>query len=317
MRSKSHTISVIIISAGNTSFISRCVSSVVNQLTPKDELLVVSKRKITPIPLPAHAVRYIHASNSTKGQARNIGIAKAKNTFVAFIDDDCVAATDWVKQIKANIKDNVGFIQGQTDNGEETNLWSTIENATLHVYKNLPDRREHMEGAGIKFDAENLVINRRRIPFRPLFIESPHWYVHDDYLLLLRLNTMGIRTTHKYTIRVTHEPHSTFIDYIKKLIIDGRSEYWKSYVLKRKRDTILKHFAGRYRIHHVDTHPFNRLMENQVIAYIHDIFPDQRRQITFLFFWKLKFFIRKVGFAIEQVSQFIHPSTDIEHYLFP
>lgn len=315
MYNKSKNLSVIIITAGNISFISRCVLSVVNQLKPKDELIVVSKRNISPFPWPIGKIHYLFSANSTKGQARNLGIATAKNRFVAFIDDDCIASDDWIERIKHKINNNFVFIQGQTDNGDESNIWSTLENATLHVYKNLPDRHSLMNGAGIKLDAENLVINLARIPFHPMFIESPHRYIHDDYLFLLKLNRMGYRPIYDDSILVEHMPNSSWLDYVKKLIIDGRSDYWKAFMLKKKNTQILRHFKSHFRVSGVRDYPFNQRMEHEVFSYINRMLPTGVNIFTFYFFWKLKPYIRNIGFAIEAIYHVTSQSKDIEHYL--
>lgn len=56
-----------------------------------------------------------HKKNFGPGYARNSGIKSARYDIIAFIDDDCIADKNWLKEIaKGFINDNIGFVIGRT-----------------------------------------------------------------------------------------------------------------------------------------------------------------------------------------------------------
>jgi cellulose synthase/poly-beta-1,6-N-acetylglucosamine synthase-like glycosyltransferase len=63
------------------------------------------------------AVRLIRQSNSGPGAARNTGAAQAKGEYLAFTDDDCRPAPDWLSSLETGFKDYpVALLGGRTVN---------------------------------------------------------------------------------------------------------------------------------------------------------------------------------------------------------
>ena len=68
----------------------------------------------------------ITQKNAGPATARNTGAARAKGEFLAFTDDDCMPATDWLKNLATRfITTRDQLIGGQSINGLPKNLYST------------------------------------------------------------------------------------------------------------------------------------------------------------------------------------------------
>ena len=75
-------------------------------------------------PLPDH-VRLIRTPNQRTARARNRGVAEATGKFIAFTDDDCAPAPDWLVQLDATMAGRTGVLAGGTTiNGLTDNIFS-------------------------------------------------------------------------------------------------------------------------------------------------------------------------------------------------
>ena len=59
-------------------------------------------------------LRYYLKANEGPGSSRNLGIAKAKGSILAFTDSDCVAHPGWLKIGVAEMGEGIGLVQGKT-----------------------------------------------------------------------------------------------------------------------------------------------------------------------------------------------------------
>ena len=60
------------------------------------------------------ALRLFRKPPEGPGPSRNLGIAKARGEFIAFMDSDCEAAPGWLRQGLAAFEEGVGIVQGRT-----------------------------------------------------------------------------------------------------------------------------------------------------------------------------------------------------------
>ena len=95
--------STIIPTYNRASFLDAAILSVLDQMVPGDELIVVDdgSQDATPAVLDRYGdrIRVVQGGHQGAGRARNLGIEKAKNDLVAFLDSDDV----WLPQ-KLNIQ---------------------------------------------------------------------------------------------------------------------------------------------------------------------------------------------------------------------
>lgn len=118
-------ISVVIATYNRRNLLEKALESLVNQSYPKDkfEILIVddgssdNTGEIVNKLMKLHDyLRYIKTENQGPAKSRNVGINNAGGEIVAFIDDDCLADRDWLKEIMNSFKtqkDAVG-IEGKT-----------------------------------------------------------------------------------------------------------------------------------------------------------------------------------------------------------
>lgn len=106
-------ISVIMLTYNREKYIARAIEAILKQTYYDFEFVVVDNgssdrsgqiadeyaRKDT-------RIRVLHIDKSSIGHGRNIGIANAKGDYIAFVDDDDVAAPDMLEFLNQLVKDN-------------------------------------------------------------------------------------------------------------------------------------------------------------------------------------------------------------------
>jgi len=107
---KSQTISVIIPTNGNRLTITNCINSLIDQSSLPDEIVIVNNSTHdisymikTFISHPTIVFRLINESKKGASYARNAGIHVAKGVILAFIDDDCIAHSDWLRSLISSL----------------------------------------------------------------------------------------------------------------------------------------------------------------------------------------------------------------------
>lgn len=117
-------ISVIIPAYGRTDRLRKALCSVLHQnLEPEQyEVLVVDsspdKRNARMVEeLQANArctLRCLRKEAEGPGPSRNLGAREARGSVLAFIDSDCIASPQWLREGLAAFEDGVGLVQGRT-----------------------------------------------------------------------------------------------------------------------------------------------------------------------------------------------------------
>lgn len=88
------------------------------------------------------------------GPSRNLGAKEARGAYFAFLDSDCEASPEWLRNGVAGFQDDVGLVQGRTI--PERNVPHSVFHRSLEVYQescfyetaNIFYRREAFEQAG-------------------------------------------------------------------------------------------------------------------------------------------------------------------------
>jgi glycosyltransferase involved in cell wall biosynthesis len=65
-------------------------------------------------------VRYVHLQRRGASVARNAGVEASSGEIVAFMDDDCEAAPDWLTELDKQFVEGVGFVSGSLIAPEKT-----------------------------------------------------------------------------------------------------------------------------------------------------------------------------------------------------
>jgi cellulose synthase/poly-beta-1,6-N-acetylglucosamine synthase-like glycosyltransferase len=102
------------------------VESLVPQLRPADELIVVdsaSREPVAGIIGDRDFVRVVRLEVPGTSRARNAGFGAASASIVAFIDDDVVVAPSWVSEVGRAFDDSaVGFVTGRAVTDRDAKL---------------------------------------------------------------------------------------------------------------------------------------------------------------------------------------------------
>ena len=135
-------VSVIIATYNMRDLLRAAVESLYKQSYPRDrfEIIVVDNSSTDGTEDMVHSLqqkspcllRYYRKENEGPGSSRNLGIAKAEGTIIAFTDSDCVVDHDWLKNGIAKMGGGIGLVQGKTIPNPEQTLWtfSRTQNVT-------------------------------------------------------------------------------------------------------------------------------------------------------------------------------------------
>jgi glycosyltransferase involved in cell wall biosynthesis len=135
--------SVIIPTRNRFAQLAACLEALAAQDYPRDkfEVIVVNDASISAVPPPITqfgervALTIVsHAQSTGPGIARNHGAESASGEFLAFTDDDCVPAPDWLSRLGDRFESmpNV-LIGGRVINALTTNPYSTAAHVILDV----------------------------------------------------------------------------------------------------------------------------------------------------------------------------------------
>lgn len=105
-----------------------CLDSLMNLDYPKEdfEIIVVDNNSTdkTQEIIKRYPVRYVFEPHRNCAKARNKGIKSSKGEFVAFLDADCVAHKDWIKNLLNGCNDPfVGGCGGEIYSYNPSTLW--------------------------------------------------------------------------------------------------------------------------------------------------------------------------------------------------
>ncbi len=142
---KSKFISIIIPTYNRPQQLATCLESLTSLDYPRDsfEVIVVddgSKTELEPVVTPFSSkldISLLRQTNNGAASARNTGAKQAKGAFLAFTDDDCMPAADWLKSLAARFDSAPDcLIGGRTINILSDNLFSTASQELIdYVYK--------------------------------------------------------------------------------------------------------------------------------------------------------------------------------------
>lgn len=197
-------ISVIIPTIGRAS-LKKCLNSLLNQELMPDEIIVVnnSKDKAESL-LRLPRVRYIYEKKSGPGFARNRGIKEAKNDILAFIDDDCLADKNWLKNLKSFfIKNKNSIVIGENKNGLKNNLFSCVEYFDEQIFFKKDFYLVGNQIVSFWLDSKNFIISKKLIKKKKLFFRNLK-IMAEDLDFSLQANSKKINILYCQKAKVYH-----------------------------------------------------------------------------------------------------------------
>ena len=163
-------------------------------------------------------VAQTHAGPAT---ARNTGAAKAQGGFLAFTDDDCAPAPDWLRGFAARFADSPDqLIGGRTLNALPRDLYATASQSLvdyLYVYYN------NVPGQAVFFTSNNMALPAARFREVGGFDTSFPLAAGEDRELCDRWLSFGYQMTYASEIVVNHAHALTLRKFWRQHFNYGRS----------------------------------------------------------------------------------------------
>ena len=214
-------ISVIIASLNSRETISACLESLERQETRASfEVIVVDSSNDGTATLVAELFPWVRlfSFNSRKycGDARNIGISKARGEIIAFIDADCTASPAWIRKLAEAHEAPDSAIGGAVDNGNPESLvgWGAY----------FTEFSQWMPGGSsgymVDIAGANLSYKKRLVEDYGSFIEGTYC---SDTEFHWRLEKEGIRLRFDPELVVRHRNIDKLTDFIRHEFMHGRS----------------------------------------------------------------------------------------------
>ncbi len=240
--------SIIIITNNRSTLLKKCLDSIAGQLTKNDEIYVVNnasikketKKVINLIKMyQSKNVYYIYSNTDSIPKGRNKGLKKIKkdSNLVAFIDDDCLANSNWLKSVKEehDAHQDLQVIQGKVISIPKDNLYARITGLT---YQNWLRSNLLNKNLLKTFDSKNISFKKRVFRSGLLFNEKHER--SSDIELGQRLQKGGFKIGYSPKIRVYHQERTSLFPFLKQHLNIARGE--------SKTETITL-FPSRYKYH--------------------------------------------------------------------
>jgi GT2 family glycosyltransferase/predicted O-methyltransferase YrrM len=222
-RPLSADVSVVITTFQRPERLAGCLDGVRAQTRPADEVVVVvhstdraSAGHVEQSAAEWPALRWVSVDKAGSLAALNCGLAAARKSIVAFIDDDAVPATDWLERIVQTFErdESIAAVggrdyivgDGQPDNGDAKRSVGRIQwfgrmIGNHHIGVGPPRDVEVLKGTNMSF--------RHSAVAAHAFDERLRGYgsqVHSELSICLPLRRQRLRVVYDPDIAVTHYP---------------------------------------------------------------------------------------------------------------
>jgi len=123
-------ISVVLATRDRPELLHAALEALGRSMRPEDELIVVDSASADPAVsrvLEKAGVHTIRLDRPGTSLARNAGVAAARSPIVAFVDDDCIVAPEWLERIEAAFSyPGLGFVTGRVDADRQASLATSV-----------------------------------------------------------------------------------------------------------------------------------------------------------------------------------------------
>ncbi|MEK7404095.1 MAG: glycosyltransferase [Acidobacteriota bacterium] len=159
--------------------------------------------------------------NQGPAAARNLGAQHARGHWLAFTDDDCIPAPDWLSSLRRTLDSHPGCaVGGRILNGRPHELGAAASQAILDaVYRYSNRDPSHARFFATPNFAVSAKVFRQVGGFRPEFRTS------EDREFCARLGKHGTRLFYAPDAVVVHHATARFLDFWKRHYHYGRGAY--------------------------------------------------------------------------------------------
>jgi len=222
----------IVIPSYNSKTIEKTIKSLLNQdYKEKYEIIVVdSSNDDTPKIISKYPVRLIRQNPSGPANARNLGVKNAKGEIIVFIDSDCIAPKNWLKNLLKPLSDkNVAAVSGtyRTKNKESIIArFAGYEIEQRHEKMNRLDRIDFVGSFGCVYRKD---IFLKFGGFDTNFVQS------EDGELSYKIAKKGYVIKFNPSAYVYHYHPDSLIKFLKQKFWHS---YWRVLVYKKHKDKL-------------------------------------------------------------------------------
>jgi glycosyltransferase involved in cell wall biosynthesis len=165
-------------------------------------------------------VRLIRQARAGPAAARNAGVALARGVFLAFIDDDCTPAPDWLSAFVRELeRDDRRLLGGRVENALTGNPYST---ASEHISQFVYDYSRSGRALEPFFTANNIALAADLFRAVGGFATSIPSATAEDKEFCDRLRAHGFALAHVPSAVVHHAHDLTFARFLRQHFDYGR-----------------------------------------------------------------------------------------------
>lgn len=243
-------ISAIVCTHNRASYLRKALQSLDRQSLPKSryEVIVVDNRSaddtrelVMKRTEEMENLRYVFEPRLGLSAARNRGLSEARGTYVAYLDDDAVAAPDWLEwavRVRREQGGSLGFLGGRVWPIWESERPDWLSDALLPFLSmtDLGDEPLEVEGASGLVGA-NMVFDAQTLRAAGGFPEGlgrkgTQLLSNEELQLKKRLQQMGLRSLYHPKVAVSHHVIASRLTkrwFRRRLYWQGRSDaiWWR------------------------------------------------------------------------------------------
>jgi glycosyltransferase involved in cell wall biosynthesis len=209
-------------------------------------------------------VRLLKRANAGPAAARNTGAAQAQGEFLAFTDDDCTPAANWLAALAQHCNAAPeAMVGGRVINPLTKNTFTAASQLIFDIayryYNADPQHARHLGAANLAMPAQR---------FRELGGFMPNLRTAEDRELCNRWRHHGLPMIYAPEAIIYHAPHLTFAGFCKQHFSYGRGAYSYHRICQQRGSGTMRQemrFHANWR--NWLLHPFTQVKGIQVFAW--------------------------------------------------
>lgn len=232
-------VSVIIPTRGRPAALARCLESLSDLTYPGDRVEVIVVHDGEPADVPtthdpdrSPTTTHLTVPRGGPGAARNAGAAEARGEILAFLDDDCAAAPDWLERLTSALADHPdAAVGGRVVNALPGNPYARANHTLLDFLYNFYHEQQR---GHLPFFATNNLAVRREIFASLGGFDASFRFASEDRDWSDRCRDAGHPLRYAPEAVVHHAQTLTFRDFIRQHVRYGEGA-WRFHRARARR----------------------------------------------------------------------------------